>query len=291
MRSISPQLESHLQGVVTNHCFVWIIRCSNQQIFGFTDHDLPLVVKGIKCEPQSGMNSSEAHSKLGLSISGSEIEGALVSDRIREEDIENGLYDDALVETYLVNWSEPAEHLFLQSWTIGKITRSGEKFVTEIKGAAAAYDKIHGRRILRQCDAELGDQRCGILSRDPRYHACGVIVAVDGMDMEVSGLENHAADWFLHGVFTWVSGRNKNAKSKVTLHRSHLIRLRDEPVFAVEAGDEFEVLAGCDKSFATCKAKFFNSVNFRGFPHLPGNDAAYSYINKDMNFDGGALVP
>lgn len=291
MRTISPQLESHLQGVVTNHCFVWIIRCSNQQVLGFTDHDLPLVVKSIKCEPQSGMNSSEAHSKLGLSISGSEIEGALVSDRIREEEIENGIYDDAVVETYLVNWSEPAEHLFLQSWTIGKITRSGVKFVAEIKGAAAAYDKIHGRRILRQCDAELGDQRCGIISHEPRYHAHGVVVAVDGADMEVSGLENYAADWFLHGVFTWVSGRNINAKSKVTLQRSDLIRLRDEPVFAVEAGDEFEILAGCDKSFSTCKAKFTNSVNFRGFPHLPGNDAAYSYINKDMNFDGGALVP
>lgn len=291
MRSISPQLESHLQGVVTNHCFVWIIRCSPHQILGFTDHDLPLVIKGVTCEPQSGMNSSEAHSKLGLAMSGSEIEGALVSDFIREEDIENGVYDDAVVETYLVNWSAPEEYLFLQRWTIGKITRTGEKFVAEIKGAAAAYDKIQGRRILRQCDAELGDQRCGIVRNDIRYHARGVVTAVNGADMEMSGLENHGAEWFLHGAFTWVSGRNKGAKSKVTLHRFSLMRLRDQPVFAVEVGDQYEVLAGCDKSFTMCKAKFANSVNFRGFPHLPGNDAAYSYINKDMNFDGGALVP
>jgi uncharacterized phage protein (TIGR02218 family) len=291
MRSISPQLESHLQGVVTNHCFVWIIRCHDEQTFGFTDHDFPLVIKGVACEPQSGMNSSEAHSKLGLSVSGSEIEGVLVSDRIREEDIESGLYDDALVETYLVNWSAPDEHLFLQSWTVGKITRSGEKFVAEIKGTAAAYDKIHGRRILRQCAAELGDQRCGIISSDPRYHARGAVIVADGFDMEMSGLDSYASDWFMHGSFTWTSGRNKGTKSKVTLHRAKLIRLREEAVFAVETGDEFEILAGCDKSFAACKAKFFNSSNFRGFPHLPGNDAAYSYISKDMNFDGGALVP
>ncbi|MGU3574765.1 DUF2163 domain-containing protein [Brucellaceae bacterium C25G] len=291
MRSISPQLESHLEGIVTNHCFVWIIRSSDQRVLGFTDHDFPLVVKGVTCEPQSGMNSSEAHSKLGLAISGSEIEGALVSEHICEEDIENGLYDDALVETYLVNWNAPDNHLFLQSWTIGKITRSGQKFIAEIKGAAAAYDKIHGRRILRQCNAALGDQHCGIISSDPRYHAKGMVVSVNGADMEMSGLSNHASDWFLHGALTWISGRNTRTKSKVTLHRGNLIRLRDQPVFAVETGDEFELLAGCDKSFSMCKAKFANSINFRGFPHLPGNDAAYSYINKDMNFDGGALVP
>ena len=37
-------------------------------------------------------------------------------------------------------------------------------------------------------------------------------------------------------------------------------------------GDTFTVTAGCDKQFATCQAKFANAVNFRGFPHMPGND-------------------
>lgn len=48
---------------------------------------------------------------------------------------------------------------------------------------------------------------------------------------------------------------------------------------------------GCDKSFATCKAKFANGVNFRGFPHLLGNDAAYAYVNSTNDYDGGVLVP
>ena len=40
-----------------------------------------------------------------------------------------------------------------------------------------------------------------------------------------------------------------------------------------------------------CKAKFANPSNFRGFPHLPGNDDAYGYVTDDGEFDGGALVP
>jgi uncharacterized phage protein (TIGR02218 family) len=58
-----------------------------------------------------------------------------------------------------------------------------------------------------------------------------------------------------------------------------------------EAGDAVVVTAGCDKSFSTCKAKFGNGLNFRGFPHLPGNDRAYEYVSEGAVFDGGALVP
>ena len=31
-------------------------------------------------------------------------------------------------------------------------------------------------------------------------------------------------------------------------------------------------LAGCDKALATCATKFTNTLNFRGFPDMPGND-------------------
>ena len=40
----------------------------------------------------------------------------------------------------------------------------------------------------------------------------------------------------------------------------------------VAPGDGFTVTAGCDKSFATCRARFANTDNFRGFPQIPGND-------------------
>ena len=53
----------------------------------------------------------------------------------------------------------------------------------------------------------------------------------------------------------------------------------------------FTISAGCDKAFATCKAKFANQLNFQGFPHLPGNDAAYAYVDGEGVFDGAPLVP
>ena len=49
---------------------------------------------------------------------------------------------------------------------------------------------------------------------------------------------------------------------------------------AIAAGDAFTLRAGCDKQFATCRAKFANAVNFRGFPHMPGDDFVLSYATQ-----------
>lgn len=69
-----------------------------------------------------------------------------------------------------------------------------------------------------------------------------------------------------------------------------LLTLADGPR-AVAAGEALTVAAGCDKGFSTCGKKFANSLNFRGFPHLPGNDAAYGYASEGAVFDGAPLVP
>ena len=58
----------------------------------------------------------------------------------------------------------------------------------------------------------------------------------------------------------------------------------------VVAGDTFDIFAGCDKQFATCKSKYSNHLNFRGFPHIPGPDFALSYAGPDAVHDGGLLV-
>ena len=45
----------------------------------------------------------------------------------------------------------------------------------------------------------------------------------------------------------------------------------------IAVADAFTVTAGCDKRFVTCRDTFDNVVNFRGFPHIPGNDFVARY--------------
>ena len=54
----------------------------------------------------------------------------------------------------------------------------------------------------------------------------------------------------------------------------------------IEAGDTFRIVAGCDKQFTTCRTKFANVPNFRGFPHVPGNDFMLSIASRRDKNDG-----
>ena len=61
-----------------------------------------------------------------------------------------------------------------------------------------------------------------------------------------------------------------------------------EPIMV---GDTFTVTAGCDKTLATCRDRFANVDNFRGFPHIPGNDFIMSYpLPGTLSEDSGASL-
>jgi uncharacterized phage protein (TIGR02218 family) len=83
---------------------------------------------------------------------------------------------------------------------------------------------------------------------------------------------------------------NAGRVEEVKLHGPQgVIELWQAASFAVSAGDGFTIRTGCDKQFATCRAKFFNGANFRGHPHLPGTDFVTAFASReDQNNDGGS---
>ena len=46
---------------------------------------------------------------------------------------------------------------------------------------------------------------------------------------------------------------------------------------------------GCDRQLATCRDRFANVENFRGFPHIPCSDFVLKYPKSGETRDGGAL--
>lgn len=105
------------------------------------------------------------------------------------------------------------------------------------------------------------------------------------------GLDVFASAWFSHGVIDWTTGANAGARQRVTDHRAGpdgaVLTLDPAPAAPVAAGDAFTVTAGCDKAFATCTDKFANGLNFRGCPHMPGNDLILRAAGSERVRDGG----
>lgn len=295
--SVWPEaLAAHVAREVTTVCHCWRLTRRDGHVKGYTDHDQALTIGAILYAPQTGLAASEARDTLGLAVDTVDVEGALSSDDISEEDIAAGLYDGATVETFLVNWRQPDDFVLLRKATVGKITRTDGRFVAELESAVHALDRPSGRYVSRTCDAELGDARCAFDLDNPDFAGAGTVEAWQAPStLVVTGLDGFAAGWFAHGVLTWTAGVNEGRSERIEEHRkdatgtSLVVRPGNRMVAA--AGDTFSVVAGCDKKFTTCKAKFANALNFRGFPHLPGNDAAYGYVVDGGQFDGGPVVP
>ena len=296
MSDIPAALQAHLANPVTTLCQCWRLVRGDGVAKGFTDHDEALSFDGTAFEPRTGFTASEARASLGLSTDTMDVEGALSSLDIEEADIEAGLYDGARVETWLVDWCDADARMLIGVAVIGKLTRRDGAFVAELESLSASLDRPNGRYVRRGCDAELGDVRCGFDLGQAGFSGSGTVVSAEGSDrLVVAGLDGFADDWFANGVLTWTSGAAAGRTERVTSFRhttaGTVVALWREGRLEAGAGDAFDIVAGCDKRFSTCKAKFANALNFRGFPHLPGNDAAYGYATEDGVFDGSPLVP
>lgn len=294
MKSLPPELQSHLDEGTTTLAWCWRITRADGVRFGFTDHDRSLDFDGTAFEPESGLTASEVRSGSDLSVDAQDAQGVLTSDRITETDILDGRWDNATVEVWRVNWVAPAQRVLLRRGAIGQIRRGRLAFVAEVRSLAHVLGQTVGRTFQANCDAVLGDARCGITAEVPIYTGTGTVVAPQrDRAFATEGLQAYAAGWFSFGRIQWTSGANAGRQAEVLSHvlldGVAVLTLLEAPVRAIREGDAFTIRAGCDKSFATCRAKFANVANFRGFPHIPGQDAVLRYATKDGGHEGAVL--
>jgi uncharacterized phage protein (TIGR02218 family) len=294
MKSHDPDLQAHLDEGTTTLACCWRLARSDGATFGFTDHDRPLAFDGTTFEPESGFTASELRSSSDLSVDAQDAEGALRSDRITETDILDGRWDNAEVEVWRVNWQVPSQRVLMRRGAIGQIRRGRLAFVAEVRSLAHVLDQTVGRTFQASCDAALGDARCGVDLEDPAYRGHGTATGLVGdRGFTAAGLGGFAADWFTRGTLTWTSGANTARRAEVAGHGQEsgevTISLLEAPVRPMAIADTFAIRAGCDKRLGTCRAKFSNVVNFRGFPHIPGQDAVIRYASRDGGHEGAVL--
>ena len=297
MKQISTQLQTHLDSGATSLCWCWRLTRRDGTVYGFTDHDRDVSFDGTLFEADSGFAATEIAAGVGLSTDNLEAEGALSSTRLNEDELAQGLFDDAQVEIFRVNWADPDQRVLMSAGSLGEVKRGEHGFGAEVRGLAHYLQQPKGRLIQYGCDATLGDTRCGVdLGVGSAFRAAGSVVQSSSRHgFTASGLAGLSSGWLARGKLVWQTGANAPASMEIKQHRvlengDVFIELWQDMAFDLAVGDQFVALAGCDKQFATCRNKFANGVNFRGFPHVPGNDFIVSYPGRDdASNDGGSL--
>jgi len=296
MKQLNQEIRAHLQGEVTTLCRCWIVTRNDGTKIGFTDHDCDLEIDDVICEREASVEISQVEERIGLNVNATEVSGALQSDFLSSEDIDAGLYDNAEVSVFVVNWQTSSEYFQDHAYHVGNITQEDGVYHMELRGQLSKLDQTQGRHFVTRCQADLGDNQCKVSLDQNGFIGSGTIVSVQSpLIIEVTGLNDFDANWFKGGRLTWTDDNNQDGNVQIAEHTQSngavTLQLWEAQPILPEAGDRFSIQVGCDKSLDTCKAKFANIHNFRGFPHMPGSQVILGNASSFDVFDGGPLVP
>lgn len=265
----------------------WKLTRTDAVVLAFTDCDVQLVVEGVTYEASAALTPSEAVSSLGLSVDEQEVDGGLTSDAISEADLAAGIYDGASVEVLEIDWTTSTRVNTVGVYYLGEVSRTQSAFSAELRSGAGLLANTRGRYLTPACDAELGDARCGLDVSG--LTMSGAISLITGAtEFIVTGLDGTDTN-FAGGTLVWTSGSNIGQSLEIRSQNGEQVGLWRAPLFDVALSDTFDVIPGCDKSFETCRDRFGNGPQHKGFPSVVG-DEIYAYGQSGVDGqDGGSM--
>lgn len=280
-RSYSNTAYAYLANETQTLAWCWKLVRQDGQFFGFTSHDKPITYAGVTYEAATGFAPTAVDSSGNLAVDSLDVEGFLDSASITVADLEAGLYDHAFVEIFLYDWANPANTpLILRRGRIGEISSGDLSFKAEVRGLLQTLQQNWGEVYQKTCRANLGDTRCGV-SLAAYTSTANTVTAVTSNEVFTSN-STQSSGYYDYGTITWTStGSNNGFEMEVKSFSSGGVFTLFLPMpYAISTGDVFTAVAGCSRQFSVCSTRFNNVDNFRGEPHVPGEDFAYSVASR-----------
>ena len=277
MSGMNAALQAHLEGGLTTVAHAWSIIRKDGVTLGFTDHDNHLEFDGVIFRADTGLSALAVAQSTGLSVDNTEALGALSDLSIREDEIEQGRFDDAKVTAWLVNWRDVDQRWVQFRGTIGELSRADGGFRAELRGLTEALNRPSGRVFQKPCTAVLGDKACGFSLRTPGFFTELPIQSVSlSREFRWENYTAFPAGFFSRGKLEVLDGPGAGLWGMIKQDKfSGGVRIIElwEPIRTKLApGIMVRLTVGCDKRGETCRTKFNNYPNYRGFPDVPGED-------------------
>lgn len=276
MKEASTALAVHIAGGVTSLATCWKVTRRDGVAFGFTDFDRDLTVDGVTYEARTGYTRSAIQTISDLSVDNLDIESAFDSEAITSADLRAGVWDNAEVLIFIVNWTNVSQgKIVLKRGSLGQVELKDNTYKAELRGLTQKLSQKIGELYTPDCRADLGDSRCQV-----DLTALTVSGTVTDVSDRYGFADNSRAeddDYWKGGLITWISGANEGSMMEIRSFAAGAFTLFLPMAAEIAVGDTYTARPGCDKSFETCCSRYNNGLNFRGEPHVPGTDAVLSY--------------
>jgi uncharacterized phage protein (TIGR02218 family) len=246
----------------------WRIERADGVTIGLTTHDRRLRIAGLDYQPEPGIRPSAIEQRRGIGGTTMDVEGALSSAAIAEDDLAQGRWDGARLTLIVADWQDAgARWLVVAEGALGAVTSDGRGFSAALSGKLPELALPVAPETSAECRAELGDRDCRVALA--AHQRVARVTAVDGHAVTVDAAL--AEGDYLFGRLRWIDGAMRGTSAAIIAQAGGVLTLARSADRAV-AGERVALIAGCDKRLATCATRFANAENFRGEPHLPGID-------------------
>lgn len=258
--------------------------------FRVTDHDEEVTFNNEIYSPRNSYESSNINSSKDLSVDTLEISGVADPIFFNEADILAGRLDGSEFEFFRVNWLNPSHKDILRKGFLGSVTKTRSSIKLELRGLAQLLQQNIVESFNERCNADLFDSRCKVLRAS--FTTSSVIDALLSNDIIIcNALSLQSDGYYDFGYVEFITGLNAGLKKEVAVHSGNQVTLLEGFPFSISIGDQIKVYAGCNKFHDTCKTKFNNLINFRGFAFIPGSDKIYgsSKVENSDSKEGRAI--
>lgn len=104
MKTVASSLREHLDSEVTAICTCWIITRTDGVVVRFTDADEDIFVGGIEYKSVGAYKRTAIETTSSLSVDNLDVMGITNDLVLPEQDLKNGVYDNASVEIFATSW-------------------------------------------------------------------------------------------------------------------------------------------------------------------------------------------
>lgn len=291
MKDIPAQLLADLRKDTTAIAFLWAIEMKDGRVIRGTDHDLDIVIPHTGTSPAdqfegtyyagANVTPGDITNNADMSVDNLDVAGAIPADNtvldVNVDDIESGLLDAAPVSVLVCDWRNPDHGYFvIKRGFLGAISRDSDmKYTTEVRGMTQLLSQIIVRTFSDKCDVQkLGDARCKFDVSLATF--TGTVTSVNSrQSFAVTVDQGSPATYsFAGGTIRFTSGANTDFFREVKANPADnggVVTLWEEMPSTIAPGDTFSIIAGCDRTQATCRDVFNNLVNMRAYGlFIPG---------------------
>lgn len=248
----------------------------------FTNHNYPLQIDDNTYQPVTSISGTAGKKEAGLKIQNFEYTGVVSTSETTAVGfihLRIGVYRNVTIREFWVDWLYPWAGKFKDdTYYFSEHNYNREIWNIQVSSVTRWLNAKVGRVYSRNCTWEFGDSRCTV-DLGPLTTGTLTVTSVTAGKERLEFVHDGAVltDTFTNGFVVWETSELspvyfKPTQIKKYTNATKTVKFQAKMPLDICVGDQFHMVAGCNKRKTNCKDLYSNFDFFGGFPFIPGVD-------------------